>query len=664
MKRISRVARLLGWLPALAAVAPAQGELANLSARLRLPAGGAPVIAGAVLAGAGTQTLLVRAVGPGLAPFGVGGTLADPKMTVFDAAGRVLAANDNWDADPVAGTVTRDLAAAAGAFALAAGSRDAATVVRAGAGAVTIHVAGADNGGGVVLIELYAVGTGAVPRLANLAVRADAGTAGDPLTAGFVVRGSVMPLLIRGAGPALAALGVTGPAADPRLTVFNQAGGTVAANDDWDPALVRQTTAEAGAFAFPGGSKDAATVVALAAGAYTVQIASATVAGGMALVEVYAVNTESPEINGSLRGQPGNIQDNVFQSLCIDPRNPDTVYLGTETNGIFKTTNGGATWTRSRQGLRIDNNKAGYPQIYEIAVDPTDSRTLYAATVAAPGPATGSGIEVLRSGFAGVYKSTDGGLSWQHRINGFINTYTPHVVVSKLDPRVLYAGIGGVKSFDVFYDGGMLVSRDGAENWEPVATPEGTPKNTPVSMLATVKNGIETLYVSHMVHGTDQPVAHGLFATNDGGRTWTARNPDGLVVQYFDVFAQDNAILYANDDSVKRIHKSTDGGRSWTRTALGNFGPIKIAPDNANTVIYTGFTTLMKSSDGLSTMRIVLDDTAYLNGRQFMDIKFSPSDSRIVWAAAKGYVLYKSTDGGEHFTRVTAVRDLIYGAGN
>jgi len=290
---------------------------------------------------------------------------------------------------------------------------------------------------------------------------------------------------------------------------------------------------------------------------------------------------------------------------------------------MFKTTDGGAAWMRLRKGLRLDSNKLGYAQIYEIAVDPTRSNTLYAATVAAPGPATGIGVEVLRSGIAGVYKSTDGGLTWQQRINGFASTYTPHVVLSKADPRTLYAGVGGAKSFDVFYDGGLLISRDGAEAWQPFPVPAGTPKNTPVSMVPTVRDGIETLYVSYMVHGTDFPTAFGLYATSDGGKTWEVRNPDGLVIQNFDVFAKDNLLLYANDDTQKRIHKSMDGGRTWTRTALGNFGPIRIAPDNANTIIYTGFTNLMKSSDGAATMHVVLDDTAYLGTRQFMDIKIS-----------------------------------------
>ena len=666
MKPISLPGRLLlgfAWL-ALAPWASASGELGNLSARLRVAAGGAPAIAGAVLRGAGTQSLLVRAVGPGLGRFGVEGVLADPRLTVFDAAGRVIATNDNWESEG-GGVAVRDAAVTAGAFALAVGTKDAATVLRVGAGALTIHVAGADGASGVVLIELYAIGAaGAGPALVNLSIRAAAGTGSDTLVTGFVVRGGVLPLLVRGVGPGLATFGVTGPVTDPRLTVFNSLGLSVTSNDDWDAGSVRQTATDVGAFALSGGSKDAATLVSLAVGAYTMHLSGGAAAGGQALAEVYSAEPEPIEINGALRGQPGNIQDNVFQSLCIDPRDSNTVYIGTETNGIFKTTDGGATWTRSRKGLRVDSNKSGYPQIYEIAVDPTRPGTLYAATVAAPGPATGSGLPVLRSGNAGVYKSTDGGLTWQQRINGFVNTYTPHVMLSKLDARTLYAGIGGVKSFDVFYEGGLLVSRDAAENWTPLPTPSGTPTNTPTTMLSTVKNGVETLYVSYMVHGTDQPTAYGLYRTTDAGKSWEARNPDGLVIENFDVFVQDNAILYANDNSAKRIHKSLDGGRTWTRTALGNFGPIRIAPDNANTILFTGFTTLMKSSDGAATMRMVLDDTAYLNGRQFMDIKYSSSDPRVVWAAAKGYLLYKSTDGGERFARVTAVREMIYGLGN
>lgn len=659
--------RIFAGLVCFAAVARAQpiAELGNLSARMRLASGGSPVVVGAVLAGEGNATLLVRAVGPGLAGFGVSGVLADPRLTVFGANGSPISTNDNWESE-AGGAAVREAAAQAGAFALAPGAADAAALVRVGAGALTVQVTWSTGEGGVVLVELYTVGP-STNRLVNLSLLADAGSGDEVLTAGFVVRGGVLPVLVRGVGPGLGPLGVVGAVADPRLTVFDATGAVLTANNDWDVGgmgtFVRRTAEEVGAFALAAGSRDAAGVVTLGPGAYTVHLASGSGAGRV-LAEVYAAEPEMAEINGSLRGQPGNIQDNVFQSLCIDPHDSRTVYVGTETNGMFKTTDGGATWTRLRRGLRLDPNRLGYPQVYEIAVDPADPRVVYAATVAAPGPATGAGVEVLRSGVAGVYKSTDGGQTWRQRIAGFASTYTPHVVISPRDRRTLYAGIGGARSMEVFYDGGLLVSRDGADSWQAVAVAPGTVKNTPVSMRISVRDGNETLDVSYMVHGTDFPTAYGLHRTTDGGRTWQARNPEGLVVENFDVFQRDNAIIYANDGTLRRIHKSADGGLTWTRTPLGNYGPIRISPTDANIVFFTGFTTIMKSSDGLNSARTVLDDTAYLNGRQFMDIKVSERDPAIVWAAAKGYLLYRSTDGGERFERVTAVRELVYGAGN
>jgi len=370
--------------------------------------------------------------------------------------------------------------------------------------------------------------------------------------------------------------------------------------------------------------------------------------------------TDYPEINGSLKGEAGNIQDNVFQSLAIDPTDSRIVYVGTETNGIFKTIDGGDTWTRLRAGLKLDPNKSGYPQIYEIAVDPRNTRILYAATIAAPGPVTG-GIEALRSNYAGVYKSTDRGERWIQKIDGFFNTYTPHVVIDPLDSSRLYAGIGGARSMNIFYEGGMMKSLDGATTWISIPAAPGTSTNTPISMSMTEKNSLRTLYVSYMIHGTDVSTTFGMYKSADDGATWVPINPPGTTVQYFDVYAGDNAVIYGNDTVMKRLFKSLDGGGTWRQLPLGNYGPVKISPINPNTVFYTGFTTLFKSTDGLITSKVVLDDTQFLGTRQFMDIKISASDPHVVWAAAKGYYLYKSVDSGESFARITAVRDLVYG---
>jgi hypothetical protein len=91
----------------------------------------------------------VRAVGPGLAPFGVAGVLADPRVAVIGASG-LVAENDNWS-----GTEPAAAAAGSGAFALTAGSRDAALVLTLAPGAYTAQVHGVGAAAGVVLLEIY-----------------------------------------------------------------------------------------------------------------------------------------------------------------------------------------------------------------------------------------------------------------------------------------------------------------------------------------------------------------------------------------------------------------------------------------------------------------------------------------------------------------------------
>jgi len=127
-------------------------RLVNLSARHWVGTGADVLIAGFVVAGAGSKQVLVRAVGPTLATFGVAGALADPELEVLDGAGRVLGRSDNWDA-ALAPNFAR-----VGAFPLAAGSRDAAALVTLPAGSTyTVKVSGVNNTAGEALVEVYEV---------------------------------------------------------------------------------------------------------------------------------------------------------------------------------------------------------------------------------------------------------------------------------------------------------------------------------------------------------------------------------------------------------------------------------------------------------------------------------------------------------------------------
>jgi hypothetical protein len=128
-------------------------RLINVSARCQVAAGNT-LIAGFVIGGTTAKTVLVRAVGPSLAVFGVGSTLADPKLSVSILNGATVAANDNWGGDP-------QLAAAAtavGAFPLSNGaSNDAALLVTLPPGTYSAQVNGADGGSGVAIVEVYEV---------------------------------------------------------------------------------------------------------------------------------------------------------------------------------------------------------------------------------------------------------------------------------------------------------------------------------------------------------------------------------------------------------------------------------------------------------------------------------------------------------------------------
>jgi hypothetical protein len=130
-------------------------RLINISTRGEVTAGEGVLIGGFVVTGNSPKRLLIRGVGPGLAAFGVGGVLADPRLRVYRNAD-LQAENDNWSAVAAEGTASADAAREAGAFALAAGSRDSALIVTLAPGAYTAQITSADGTAtGSALIEIY-----------------------------------------------------------------------------------------------------------------------------------------------------------------------------------------------------------------------------------------------------------------------------------------------------------------------------------------------------------------------------------------------------------------------------------------------------------------------------------------------------------------------------
>ncbi len=278
---------------------PSTGVLANLSCRASVVNGEGLLIPGFVVSGAGTKRILLRMVGPGLGIFGLNGLLADPHLTLkrLTSSGFAdVASNKNW-ADG-GSTAMRQMFSAVGAFDLSDGSGDAALVVDAPAGVYTVMAADEQPGRtGISIVEVYdAANSGDTARLTNLSTRGFLGTGNHAMIAGFVIEDGPVTLLLRTVGPGLAPLGVNAPAVNPRMDLMRRVDGAdelVASNDDWgsnpDAAHTAQVSQQVSAFALTEGSRDAAMVVTLPPGIYTVISQGVGATTGIALVEMYVV---------------------------------------------------------------------------------------------------------------------------------------------------------------------------------------------------------------------------------------------------------------------------------------------------------------------------------------------------------------------------------------
>ena len=278
-----------GTTPNTPAISTA-GRLINLSIRTNAGTGDNTLIVGVALGGngtSGTKAVLLRGVGPSLAPFGVTGALGDPVMTVFQGSAQVTQ-NDDW-----AGGFDF---ASVGAFAFSSATpRDAAIYSAAiPAGTYSIQITGKNNATGNALAEIYdatpaASFTSATPRLVNVSARTQVGTGENILIAGFVVAGSTpVRVLVRAVGPTLGGFGVGSTLADPKLEIFS--GATKSAeNDNWGgTAELKAAFTSVAAFPFSAdNSRDAALVATLQPGSYTAQISGVGNSTGVALVEVY-----------------------------------------------------------------------------------------------------------------------------------------------------------------------------------------------------------------------------------------------------------------------------------------------------------------------------------------------------------------------------------------
>ena len=272
--------------------AAAASRLANHSARAAVGQGAGVLIAGFVIAGPAGKSVVLRGVGPALsaAPFNVAGTLALPELTLTNSAtGQTIASGQSWGGSAALAAEFKQV----GAFALAPGSADAAVAETLPAGSYTSVVSGVGSDTGVALAEIYdADPAGSASTLLNISARAQVGTGGAILIAGFVIEGTQpMRVLLRGIGPTLGtSFGVSGALALPQIQLFDASGSMIGSNAGWGSnSELPSASSAAGAFPLPTGSADAAMIQTLNPGSYTLQLSGQGTSTGVGLVEVYAL---------------------------------------------------------------------------------------------------------------------------------------------------------------------------------------------------------------------------------------------------------------------------------------------------------------------------------------------------------------------------------------
>jgi len=272
------------------------GRLMNLSTRAFVGTGANQLITGFACSNepAGSaQPVLIRAVGPSLAAFGVEGFLQAPALSL-QSGKQTIASNTGWNGD----SAIRAAAQKVGAFALGDASSADSAVLLADMPVDTSSAlaSGAKGGTGLALVEIYdataaSAASSGPRRLVNLSARGFVGTGGQRLIAGCVIGGcTAKTVLLRAAGPALAAFGLGGVLGDPRIELYKD-NTLLASNSGWKgDTQISNVASSVGAFSWGNtATPDAALLLTLQPGSYTLVVSGLSGDTGLALVEIYDV---------------------------------------------------------------------------------------------------------------------------------------------------------------------------------------------------------------------------------------------------------------------------------------------------------------------------------------------------------------------------------------
>lgn len=257
----------------------------------------------------------------------------------------------------------------------------------------------------------------------------------------------------------------------------------------------------------------------------------------------------------------------AISDIELDPQNPNTVYVGTGDlnvsgypfigDGLWKSPDGGQTW----QHLGLTEQRI----VAKIALHPTNSNIIYAATM---------GLPFERNNQRGLYKTINGGQSWQQVLFLSDSTGVIDLEMASDNPNVLYAAgwdriRNNKESVVSGQNAGIWKTTNGGQNWTRLENglPTGDKSRVGLSIGANQPN----LLVSVVVDSTLD--VHGIYKSDDSGASWSALPLDGLNLAFMGGFGWYFGKIYINPFDPNDIFvcgvtvwRSLDGGNTWFQT--------------------------------------------------------------------------------------------------
>jgi photosystem II stability/assembly factor-like uncharacterized protein len=282
----------------------------------------------------------------------------------------------------------------------------------------------------------------------------------------------------------------------------------------------------------------------------------------------------------------GQINSASVGAVAVCAADPDVIYIGTgetqlrgnvmQGDGVYKSTDAGETWTHL--GLTAAQNFA------RIRIHPEDCDVAWAAAF---------GQHSADNPERGVYKTTDGGESWDLTLFKSEKAGAVDLVVDANDPDILYAAIWEAfrKSWGMSsggFDSGLWKSMDGGEHWVDITSNLGLDPAGPIGKIGVAVSGANSNRVWVIVEHEPQG---GVYRSDDAGESWEQVNDERKLRQrafyYSRIYAdpQDEDVVYALNTG---FYRSTDGGVTFPgqiRVPHGDNHDLWIAPTDPERMI-------------------------------------------------------------------------------